>query len=80
MSPCKAKTVTLLEYLLLAIVATCRVVQSGAAGCVKGFITCFLEVPLPCLGSMAAAVHPNCLWNSQKTFYTTLSTTCRPRL
>ena len=25
--------------------------QSGAAGCVKGFLTCFLEVPLPCLGS-----------------------------
>ena len=29
--------------------------QSGATGCVKGFVTCFLEVPLACLGSMAAA-------------------------
>ena len=24
--------------------------QSGAAGCVKGFVTCFLEVPLALLG------------------------------
>ena len=46
--------------------------QSGAAGWEKGLVTCFLEVPLACLGSMAAAVQPNCLWNSQKI--------CRPRL
>ena len=51
-------------------------VQSGAAGCEKGFVTCFLTVPLACLGCMAAAVQPNCLWTSQKTFYTT----CCPRL
>ena len=38
--------------------------QSGAAGWVKGFVTCFLEVPLACLGSMAAAVQPNGLGNS----------------
>ena len=24
--------------------------QSGAAGCVKGFVTCFLEVPIALLG------------------------------
>ena len=46
----------------------------------KGFVTCFLEIPLAFLGSMAAAVQPICLWNSQKTCYKTLSTTCRPRL
>ena len=28
--------------------------QSGVAGCVKDVVTCFLEVPLACLGSMAA--------------------------
>ena len=33
-------------------------IQSGAAGWGKGFVTCFLEVPLACLGSMAAAVQP----------------------
>ena len=41
-------------------------VQSGAAGCVKCFVTCFLEVPLACLGSMVDAIQPNGLWNSQK--------------
>ena len=40
-------------------------VQSGSAGCVKGFVTSFLEVPLACLGSMATAVQHSCLWNSQ---------------
>ena len=34
---------------------------TAAAGCVIGFVTCFLEVPLACLGIMAAAVQPNCL-------------------
>ena len=34
-------------------------IQSGAAGCVKGFLTCYLKVPLACLGSMAAAFQPN---------------------
>ena len=51
-----------------------------AAGCVKGFVTCFLEVPFACLGSMATVVQPYCLWNSQKTCYKTFTTTCRPRL
>ena len=54
--------------------------QSGAVGCEKGFATCFLKVPLACLGSMAAAAQPNCLWNSQKTCHKTFSSTCRPRL
>ena len=54
--------------------------QSRAACCVKGFVICFLVVPLACLGSMAAAVQPNSLWNSQKTCYKTFPTTCRPRL
>ena len=40
----------------------------------------FPEIPLSCLGSMAAAVQPNCLWNSLKTFHKTFYTTCRPRL
>ena len=31
-------------------------VQTGAAGCVNGFVTCLHEVPLACLGGMAAAV------------------------
>ena len=38
---------------------------------------CFLKVPLACLGSMAAAVQPNGLGNSLKTFYKTFSTSCR---
>ena len=33
--------------------------QSGAAGWVTGFVTCYLEVPLACLGCMAAVVQPN---------------------
>ena len=52
-------------------------VQSGAAGCVKGFATCFLDVPPACLGSMAAAVQPSCLWNSPKTCYKTFYTVSR---
>ena len=38
--------------------------QGGAATCSKGFVTCFLKVPLACLGSMAAAVQPNSQGNS----------------
>ena len=34
-------------------------IQSGAAGCGKGIVMCFLKVPLACFGSMAAAVQPN---------------------
>ena len=45
--------------------------QPGTATCSKGFVISFLKVPLACLGSMAAAVQPNGLWNSQKTFYKT---------
>ena len=59
----------------------CRLLlQSGAAGCVKGFVTCFLGVP--------KAVGLNCSYhaaqvskgNFQKTCYKTFYTTCRPRL
>ena len=52
--------------------------QPGTATCSKGFVISFLKVPLACLGSMAAAVQPNGLWNSQKTFYKTFLTSCRP--
>ena len=47
------------------IVLLCQV-QSGASGCEKGFVKCFLKVPLSYLGSTAAAVQPNGLWNFQK--------------
>ena len=53
-------------------------VQSGASGCEKGFVKRFLKVPLACLGSMAAAVQPNGLGNSQKTVYKTFWTSGRP--
>ena len=43
-------------------------------------IKCFLEVPFACLGSMAAAVQPSCLWNSLKTCNKTFSWTCHPTL
>ena len=52
-----------------------KYVHTGVSGCEQGFITCFLEVPLASLSSMAAAVQPHCLWNSQKTCYKTFSTT-----
>ena len=39
----------------------CTFLQSGAAGCVKDFVTYFLQVPFACLGHMAAAVQPKCL-------------------
>ena len=43
-----------------------RKVQSGAGGCVKGFVKCFLEVQLACLGNMAAAVQPTSLGTLRK--------------
>ena len=43
-------------------------IQSGALGCEKGSVKYFLKVPLACLCSMAAAVQPNSLGNSWKTF------------
>ena len=46
----------------------------------EGFAICFLKVPLDCLGSMAAAVQPNGLGKSLKTFYKTYGTSFRPRL
>ena len=39
---------------------------------------CFLKVPLACLGSMAAAVEPNSLENSQKKVNKTFGTSGRP--
>ena len=48
--------------------------QAGASGWEKDFVKCFLKVPLACLGSTAAAVQPNGLWNSKKTFYNTFFT------
>ena len=47
----------------------------GAATCSKGFVICFLKIPLACLGSMAAAVQPNSLG---KTVYKTFGTSGRP--
>ena len=47
------------------------------ATCSKGFVICFLKVPLLV---WTAAVQPNGLWNFQKTFYKTIGTSCRPRL
>ena len=52
----------------------------GAATGSEGFVTYFLKVPLACLGSMAAAVQPSGMGNSQKTFYKTFLTSYRPRL
>ena len=43
--------------------------QSEVSGCEKGFVKCFQKVHLVCLGSTVAAVQPNSLRNSQKTFY-----------
>ena len=49
-----------------------------AATCSEGFVICFLKVPLACLGSMAVAVQPKSLWNSQKIVYKTFRTSGRP--
>ena len=44
-------------------------IPGGAATCSEGFVVNFLKVPLACWGSNVAAVQPNSLGNSQKTFY-----------
>ena len=44
------------------------------------FCKMFSESSLACLGSTAAALQPQGLWYSQKTFYKTLFTTWCPRL
>ena len=49
----------------------------GAATCFKGFVTCSLKIPLACLGSMAAAVKPKGLRNSQETVNKTFGTSGR---
>ena len=53
-------------------------VPSGAATCENGFVKCFLEVPLACLGSMAAALQPNSLGNSRKKVNKTFGASGRP--
>ena len=76
---CSVRTVPRFCYMIPR--GSCHAfLQSGAAGCEKGFVKCFLKVLLACRGSMAAAVQPNVLWNSYKTFYKTFFTICRPRL
>ena len=67
-------------YLISPYIRQLYIVQSGAATCSEGFVICFLEAPLACLSSITAAVQPNSLWNSQKTFYKTFRTSCCPRL
>ena len=52
-----------------------NLIHSGASGCEKGFVKCFVKVPLAYLSSMAAAVQPIGQWNSRKTFYKTYFTT-----
>ena len=42
-------------------------------------MSCYM-FSLACLCSMAAAVQLSGLWNSEKTFYKTFGTCCRPRL
>ena len=53
-------------------------VLGAAATCSEGFAICFLEVPHAGLGSMAAAVQPNSLGNSQKKVNKTFGTSGRP--
>ena len=59
---------------------TIPTLQAGAGIYSECFVIHFLKVLLVCLGSMAAAVLPNGLWSSLKTFYKTFSSTYRPRL
>ena len=53
-------------------------VLGGAATCSEGFVTCFLKVPLACLGCMAAAVQPNSLGTLEKKIHKTFKTSGRP--
>ena len=46
-------------------------IPGGAATCSEGFVVSFLKVPLACWGSSVAAVQPNNLGNSQKTYFKT---------
>ena len=55
-------------FLMLAGALEAVYILSGAATCSEGFVTCFLNVPLACLGSMAAAVQPNSLGTLRKHF------------
>ena len=52
----------------------------GAATCSEGFVVNVLKVPLACWGSNVAAIQPNSLGNSQKTFYITSQNKWPPRL
>ena len=55
-------------------------VPGGAAICSEGFVVNVLKVPLACWGSMSAAVQPNSLGNSKKTFYKTSQNKWPPHL
>ena len=45
-----------------------NVVLGGAATCSKGFVTCFVKVPLACLGSLGATVQPTAWGTLRKQF------------
>ena len=49
-----------------------------AATCSEGFVVNFLKVLIACWGSSVAAVQPNSLGNSQKTFIKPFRTSGRP--
>ena len=53
-------------------------VLGGAATCSEGFVIRFRKVGLVCLDSMAAAVQPNSLRNSQKKVNKTFGRSGRP--
>ena len=52
----------------LARASEADTILGGAAICFEGFLTCFLKVPLACLGSMVAAVQLNSLGTLGKHF------------
>ena len=55
-------------YSISVLMNKISLVLGGAATCSKGFVICFLNVPLTCLGSMAIAVQPNSLGTHRKHF------------
>ena len=66
----KKREIIGLDYLLP--VKFSRYTRCGSRLCTM----CCKKVPPVCLGSTAAAVQPNGLWNSRNTFYKPLCTTC----
>ena len=55
-------------------------IQSGAAGCGKGFVTCFLRVPQTAGLNCSCHAAQASTGNFQETCYKTFCSTCRPRL